>query len=249
MPAAEPPDSSREPSGHTAATPASAVRDQVQLPPPTPGKIAVLVFVLLTAAFLLVITYGMRTVRQRLPGPVAAPPPTAREPAPAPRGHCKGMPQAERTSPCDDEQIAWCDTAGRRVACCSPGLAAAPDPGACMCPLGGPLDPAAKSQGCDLPPRPAADKPSLLRTMHTARPTFAACSTGAGEQDAEPPIEMTLRLTIAPEGQVFTAEVLRSSRPDALLDECVLEAARRLRFDPPFGGYLDLEYPLDLGRK
>ena len=116
-----------------------------------------------------------------------------------------------------------------------------------MCPIAGPLDPAARAQGCEEPSRRAADKSSIQRTVQAAYPKLETCHPSAASAQPAAKIEVTLRVAIGPEGQVFHAEIARSTLPDPAAHTCILRTVRELSFEPPYAGFLELEYPVYFG--
>ncbi|MEJ7729312.1 MAG: AgmX/PglI C-terminal domain-containing protein [Polyangiaceae bacterium] len=223
-----------------------------QLPAPISGKLAVCAFVALTAAFLGVVLWGMGRVRNRLPdAPLAAAPlGSAGGVAVAdlpPRGPCSALGAVAASAPaCSDDLVAWCDTAGTRVACCKEGMTAGVQAGECACPLGGPLEPSAKAAGCPEPTVRAAHAVSIRGVFEGARPRLRACYQRALAATADERGSLAIDLSLGASGAPFTVAIARSTLADEAGDSCAVGVVRGLRFAPPYNGFLALTYPIDL---
>jgi hypothetical protein len=223
-----------------------------QLPAPISGKLAVVVFVTLTAAFLGVVTWGMKRVRNRLPDAPLATAPLGSASGAAladtpPRGPCSALGAAGAAAPaCSDGLVAWCDTAGTRVACCKEGMAAGAQAGECACPLGGPLEPAAKAAGCPEPTVRAAHAVSIRGVFEAARPRLRACYQRALAAAPDQRGSLAIDLSLSPSGTPFTVAIARGTLADEAGDTCALGVVRGLRFAPPYNGFLAITYPIDL---
>jgi len=222
------------------------------LPAPISGKLAVVVFVALTAALLGVVIWGMKHVRNRLPdAPLAAAPLGSAGGAAVadtpPRGPCSALGAAAASAPsCSDDLVAWCDTVGTRVACCKDGMTAGVQAGECVCPLGGPLEPSAKAAGCPEPTVRAAHAVSIRGVFEDARPRLRACYQRALAATPEQRGSVAIDLSLSASGVPFTVAIARSTLADEAGDTCAIGVVRGLRFAPPYNGFLALTYPIDL---
>lgn len=222
------------------------------LPAPISGKLAVVVFVTLTVAFLGIVVWGMKRVRGRLPdAPLAAAPIGSASggalAAALPRGPCSALGAAGAAAPsCGDGLVAWCDPAGTRVACCNEGMTAGAQAGECACPLGGPLEPASKAAGCPEPTVRAAHAVTIRGTFEEVRPRLRACYQRALAAAPDQRGSLAVDLSLSPSGVPFTVAVARSTLADEAGDQCAAGVVRALRFPPPYNGFLTLTYPIDL---
>lgn len=155
-----------------------------------------------------------------------------------------------RVAPCKagdcDAGTAWCDAAGKQVACCAEGLVARSTDGVCGCPPGGSSNEALVGQGCarsSLSPSERAGR--YQATIREARPVFRECyRRGLDASTFEGRLSVSFVLT--PDGEVFDVRLEQSTVVNADVQRCVLEHARGLVFDPPENGRATIRIPVTL---
>jgi TonB family protein len=72
-----------------------------------------------------------------------------------------------------------------------------------------------------------------------------ACYVDALREHPRTAGRVAVRFELTPEGQVFKARVAEASLPDPKAQACLLDAFRRVAFDPPTDGHRRIFYPLE----
>jgi TonB family protein len=83
----------------------------------------------------------------------------------------------------------------------------------------------------------------LKRVIDGRASEFRACFNRA-ELDAGVTGKIQFHFQVSPDGSVFRVRTSYVSFPDPAVQRCALEVFRTLRFAPPAGGHLDVNYPL-----
>jgi hypothetical protein len=145
---------------------------------------------------------------------------------------------------CATGNLAWCNAAGARVACCGEGLVGTLR-GRCECPPGGSRNELAVKQGCS-----AADPEhpkKVQRVVRTNFKTFGECFDAAKKRHPQLGGAIAVRFLLAPDGSSYGQELRGVSIPDAVFQDCVIDHFATLRFPPPADGYVEIVYPIAFG--
>lgn len=163
--------------------------------------------------------------------------------------------------------VAWCATDGAQVACCTKNMVARTRDGACQCPPGGvPADaPPSKCRHVTAEPNAVAAtqnadggydradggpelgrlSPSRIReVVRAASGKMRRCYETALKRVPNESGRLTVRFEIGPDGRVFFAHIQDTTLSDPAAQACMLEEFRALRFPPPVGGVVTVNYPL-----
>jgi TonB family protein len=174
----------------------------------------------------------------------------------APRGQAARDPRGPLTVLCGgrgepclrEDLLAFCDRAGRRVACCAPGLVPAGDDGLCGCPPGGTLDASAASSGCARAEREGLSPEAIRRTARAVLEPTRGCFESVLEDHPEAAGRVLMRFVITAYGDVYDVSIEGASMPFPEVQRCILAALRDARFDAPGGGdVVVVTYPFSFG--
>jgi Ca-activated chloride channel family protein len=87
---------------------------------------------------------------------------------------------------------------------------------------------------------------ALQQTMAAELPRLEKCFRKAKEKGRKLPTQVTLRLTISPEGQVTAARMIKENQLSASFTDCLLKALRQIAFPKPVEGKAEVEILLTL---
>jgi hypothetical protein len=149
---------------------------------------------------------------------------------------------------CSNDQVSWCSTRGKPVACCAEGLVALRADGECGCPPGG--SSRAEPAAATCPEATSTDRLSKEQVQSTVRaelPRLRACYEAGLARVPGLKGRISVWFEIAPGGEVFYAHLAKTNLPDPETERCMLDVFRAMHFSPPAGGVVTIEYPVDFG--
>lgn len=88
--------------------------------------------------------------------------------------------------------------------------------------------------------------PHLAGVVERHRSEIARCYAHATEHAIQPPVRLTLRVEIAPDGHVIQASIAPTASAGYALRTCIVDAARTWMFPPQARETRTLETPLML---
>lgn len=118
--------------------------------------------------------------------------------------------------------------------------------GLCDCAPGGVTGAEETRGGC---PRAKAvvDREALRQIIRSVVPAIGRCfDTAQATNDKLAIGKVVLRWLVGPDGRVVRVRVVASSLAAPQAQQCIADTIKPLRFPPPPGGHLEVDYPFEL---
>ncbi len=163
---------------------------------------------------------------------------SASSPAKPPVVRCKTDPSS---MPCGDQNHAWCDAAGNKLACCVEGLVARLD-GRCECPPGGSKSKKLQEKGCGVADTDVA--PKIQKYVRSRFGELRKCYETAQVKAPKIAGRIGVQFRISPEGRAYGATISQTDVPDPDFQDCVIRVFETFQFAPPPNGDLQIDYPI-----
>jgi serine/threonine protein kinase len=149
--------------------------------------------------------------------------------------------KVEPTPPCAKDNLAWCDAAGKKLACCGDGLVARLD-GRCECAPGGARSKALQDGGCAVADTKSNEK--IQRYIRSHFGELRKCYEAAQLKAPKITGKIGARFRISPEGKPYDVSISQTDVPDPEFQECFIRKFASFQFAPPPDGDLEIEYPI-----